>query len=56
MEGVSDSSSSDSDDGMELAPADMEALMKLEGELEGNPNLYDTHVQVRDGSTVAAAR
>jgi hypothetical protein len=43
-----ESSGSDSDEEVpDLSVQDMEALMKHESELEANPNLYDTHVQVR---------
>jgi hypothetical protein len=43
------SSSSDSDDGDVLgnvSEADLNLIMKLEGQLERNPNLYDAHVQL----------
>ena len=42
-----DSSSSDEDQEIEVDPADMELLVKLEADLEANPNLYDSHVKVR---------
>ena len=42
----SDSSSSSDDQEIEVDAADMEQLMKLEADLEGNPNLYDSHVKV----------
>lgn len=43
------SSSDDSDDSMDLGAtneADMNAMMQLEGQLQANPYVYDTHVQV----------
>ena len=42
----SDSSSDDDQDEIEVNPADMELLVKLEADLEANPNLYDSHVKV----------
>ena len=43
-----DGSSSDSDfEEIELSPEDAKLLMKLEQQLAANPNLYDSHVQVR---------
>ena len=43
-----DSSSSDSDfEELEVSEEDSRLLMKLEQQLEQNPNLYDAHVQVR---------
>lgn len=46
-----DGSSSDSDfEEIELSPEDAKLLMKLEQQLAANPNLYDSHVQVRSGA------
>ncbi len=42
-------SSDDSDDSMDLGTtneADMNAMMQLEGQLQANPYVYETHVQV----------
>jgi hypothetical protein len=39
-----DSSSSDFED---ISSEDAAAVMRLEAELEQNPNLYDSHLQVR---------
>lgn len=45
------SSSDDSSDSefeeLDATPEDMELLMKLETDLQANPNLYDSHVQVQ---------
>lgn len=45
-----DSSSSDDSDSdfeeVEASPEDMELMMQLETDLQANPNLYDSHVQV----------
>ena len=45
------SSSDDSSDSefeeLDASPEDMELLMKLETDLQANPNLYDSHVQVQ---------
>lgn len=39
----------DDDDFFEPSDEDMSTIMQLESELESNPNLYDTHVQVNAG-------
>lgn len=50
-----DGSSSDSDfEEIELSPEDAKLLMKLEQQLAANPNLYDSHVQVRSGCLAGA--
>ena len=41
----SDSSGSDFED-VQMSDTDMSALVDLEQQLEGNPNSYDTHLQV----------
>lgn len=42
-----DDSSSDSDfQEVEISEQDMMLVMNLEAQLEQNPNLYDTHIQV----------
>lgn len=47
---MADSDTSDSDvEELEVEPADMEALIKLEADLSANPNLYDSHIQVCRG-------
>lgn len=48
----SDDSSSDDDEEIEIDAADLDKLMALEADLEGNPNLYDKHVEVRQRSMV----
>lgn len=43
-----DSSSSDSDfEELTISAEDTKMLMQLEQQLQDNPNLYDSHVQVR---------
>ena len=42
----SSKSSSGSDEEVEVDHADMQRMMKLEADLEANPHLYDTHIQV----------
>lgn len=40
-------SESDSDfEEVDASPEDMELMMRLETDLQANPNLYDSHVQV----------
>ena len=48
----SESGSSSSEEEVEVDPADMEQIMKLESQLSQNPNVYDAHLQVgpADGS------
>lgn len=47
MEVSDPGSDSDSDfEEVDASPEDMDLLMKLETELQSNPNLYDSHVQV----------
>jgi hypothetical protein len=46
--GSSSSSSSDSEfEELTVGPEDARLLMKLEQQLQDNPSLYDSHVQVR---------
>ena len=40
------SSSGDDDVEVHVDPADMESMIKLEADLEANPNLYDSHIKV----------
>lgn len=48
MEVSDPSSDSDSDfEEVDASPEDMDLMMQLETDLQGNPNLYDSHVQVR---------
>lgn len=47
MEVSDPSSDSDSDfEEVDASPEDMDLMMQLETDLQGNPNLYDSHVQV----------
>lgn len=47
-EASSDSGSSDSDfEELDISPEDTRLLLKLEQQLKENPNVYDSHVQVR---------
>ena len=50
--GASDGSTSDSDDSefeeVDVSMEDMANITKLETELEGNPNIYDVHLQVHE--------
>lgn len=47
MEISDPSSDSDSDfEEVDASPEDMDLMTQLETDLQGNPNLYDSHVQV----------
>lgn len=37
-----------SEDEIELSEADQQKIMQLEGQLEANPTVYDTHIQVHN--------
>lgn len=43
---TSDDSSDSEFEEVEATPEDMDALTQLETDLQTNPNLYDSHVQV----------
>lgn len=43
----SPSSGDDSDEDMDIDPATAQAVMSIEAELEGNPTLYEKHLEVR---------
>ncbi len=47
----SDSSGSDFEE-LTISPEDTQLLMKLEQQLQDNPSLYDSHVQVRAAVTL----
>jgi hypothetical protein len=52
---VEDDSSS-SDEEVEMDPADEKRIINLEKQLEANPSVYDTHVQVHGWRAAVAGR
>ena len=55
-DGSSGGSDSDSEfEELDISAEDSALLMKLEQQLQDNPSLYDSHVQVRGGAAGGAA-